>query len=372
MLAALLAGEGLAGIAELAAEEAGAPVAIVLPSRGVSASSAPGYDIDGLSRLAAAPAEPDRSLPIEAGEETIGWVLALDAAENGLPQLRVDIGEILRTTALAALADVAVTDARDEVATDLRGSLLEELRTGRADPAETMSRASRLGCDLSHGAVALVAEVRSARPRHVSALIAGEHEGALAEPLAAGEGERVYALLPARGEEAGARAEASAKAIVARLRAHGPAASSSYCGQPGELDRAIAEAELMLDMIARDDRVADQLTAEIGNGVYRLLFRAMATDPQEVQRFYEETVAPLVEHDREYRTDLLGTLETYLANDCNMNATARAVFAHRHTVAHRLTRIRELTELDPSVGEDRERLGLGIKAYRILAPTLQR
>ena len=30
------------------------------------------------------------------------------------------------------------------------------------------------------------------------------------------------------------------------------------------------------------------------------------------------------------------TLETYLANDCNMNATARAVYAHRHTVAHRL------------------------------------
>jgi sugar diacid utilization regulator len=55
-----------------------------------------------------------------------------------------------------------------------------------------------------------------------------------------------------------------------------------------------------------------------------------------------------------------------------MNATARAVFAHRHTVAHRLARVRELTKLDPSLGEDRERLGLGIKAYRIVAPTLPR
>jgi sugar diacid utilization regulator len=53
-----------------------------------------------------------------------------------------------------------------------------------------------------------------------------------------------------------------------------------------------------------------------------------------------------------------------------MNATARAVFAHRHTVAHRLGRIRELTRLDPATGEDRERLGLGLKAYRIVAPTL--
>ena len=98
----------------------------------------------------------------------------------------------------------------------------------------------------------------------------------------------------------------------------------------------------------------------------------MATDPEEVRRFYEETVEPLVAHDRQYRTDLLGTLEAYLGNDCNMNATARAVFAHRHTVAHRLGRIRELTGLDAAVGEDRERLGLGLKAYRIVAPTLPR
>ena len=53
-----------------------------------------------------------------------------------------------------------------------------------------------------------------------------------------------------------------------------------------------------------------------------------------------------------------------------MNATARAIFAHRHTVAYRLDRVRELTGLDPSLTEDRERLGLGTKAYRILAPTL--
>jgi DNA-binding PucR family transcriptional regulator len=54
--------------------------------------------------------------------------------------------------------------------------------------------------------------------------------------------------------------------------------------------------------------------------------------------------------------DLRSTLETYLANDCNMNATAREVDAHRHTVAHRLGRIRELTGLDPALG------------YRIVAP----
>jgi sugar diacid utilization regulator len=381
MLTALLAGEGLRGIAELAAEEAGAPIAIVLPARGLAAASAEDAPLDDLTREAAAlirgeegaPDDDRLAMPVEAGGETIGYAIALPSSPNGLPALSVDREEVLRTAALAALAEVAVADARDEVTADVRGSLLEDLRARRADAEETMSRAARLGCDLSRGAIALVAQVSSARPGHAAALITGEHPGAIAEPLPAGDGQRIYAILPARGgDDAAERTQASAKSIAGRLRAHGPAAFSSFCPDPTELDRAISEAELMLDVISRDDRVADQLTAEIGNGVYRLLFRAMATDPEEVRRFYEDTVKPLVEHDREYRTDLLATLETYLGHDCNMNATARAVFAHRHTVAHRLARVRELTGLDPSLGEDRERLGLGIKAYRIVAPTLPR
>jgi len=44
-----------------------------------------------------------------------------------------------------------------------------------------------------------------------------------------------------------------------------------------------------------------------------------------------------------------------------MNATASAIYAHRHTVAYRLERVKELTGLDPLLSEDRERLGLGLK-----------
>jgi sugar diacid utilization regulator len=41
-------------------------------------------------------------------------------------------------------------------------------------------------------------------------------------------------------------------------------------------------------------------------------------------------------------------------------------------VAYRLDRVKELTGLDPMQSEDRERLGLGLKAYRIIAPRLPR
>jgi hypothetical protein len=382
MIATLLEGGGLAGLAELAAAEAVAPVAIVIPVRGLAAASGDSIDLADLSARVGARAgdEPIAGVaceaPIVAGGERIGSALALSSEPNGLPQIEVDREEILRVAALASLTVLAVTDARDEVAGELRGTLLEELRAGSIDGAEITRRAARMGCELSRGAVAFVAEVPSARPRRAAALITGEHAGALAEALdhpngADPETTRIFALLPAReSEDPAGETVASARRISARLRSLGPSAFSSFCETPSELDRAIAEAELMLDVIGRDERMASQLGNGAGDGVYRLLFRAMASDPEEVRRFYAETVEPLVQHDREYRTDLLGTLESYLGNDCNMNATARAVYAHRHTVAHRLARIRELSGLDPAAGEDRERLGLGIKAYRIIEPTL--
>jgi DNA-binding PucR family transcriptional regulator len=94
----------------------------------------------------------------------------------------------------------------------------------------------------------------------------------------------------------------------------------------------------------------------------------LASHPEEVRTFYEITIGPVVRYDDQYRTDLLHTLQAYLEANCNMNATAAAIFAHRHTVAYRLERVRELTGLDPMLSEHRERLGLGIKIHRIIAP----
>ncbi len=98
----------------------------------------------------------------------------------------------------------------------------------------------------------------------------------------------------------------------------------------------------------------------------------LVSHPSEVRSFFEDTVAPIVRYDEQYATHLLSTLDSYLANNCNMNATAQAIHAHRHTVGYRLERVKELTALDPLRSEDRERLSLGLKAYRIVAPTLPR
>ena len=367
MLDAVLTGDGLAAVADLAADAAGGPDAVVVPRLGVAVASAGGdaalpavrrYVVEQKS----VPPEVVAEVPIASGDERIGGVVLL---HPGRPD--PEAVEFLHLAAVAALTEVAVEEAREEVEENVRGSFLESLREkpDGLDPADVVRRAGRLGCDLSNGAAVLCAELTSERPRHVVALIASEYPGALAQLV---EG-RVYALLPGADQAA---TVTSARTLATRLQRHGVVALSSFYGDPAELGRAIQEAELVLEVLQRGDGLGGPIQEDIGTGTYRLLFRVLASHPEEVRSFYEDTVAAIVRYDDQYRTDLVQTLEAYLEHNCNMNATAAAIYAHRHTVAYRLERVKELSGLDPMQTEDRERLGLGLKAYRIIAPGLPR
>jgi PucR family transcriptional regulator, purine catabolism regulatory protein len=378
MLDAVLTGEGLAAVADLAASAAGGPVAIVVPRLGVAVASAGGESSltavrryvgeQGRGRVVPVPAEIVAEVPIASGDERIGGVVLL---APGRPE--PEAVEFLHLAAVAALTEVAVEEAREEVEENVRGSFLEELRErpDGVDAADVVRRAGRLGCDLSAGAVVLCAELTSERPRHVVALIASEYAGALAQHIeGGGAAGRVYALLPAAGDQTATAT--AARSLAGRLQRHGVVALSSFYADPGELGRAIQEAELVLEVLQRGDGLGGPIQEDIGTGTYRLLFRVLASHPEEVRSFYEDTVAAIVRYDDQYRTDLVQTLEAYLEHNCNMNATAAAIYAHRHTVAYRLERVKELSGLDPMQTEDRERLGLGLKAYRIIAPGLPR
>ena len=92
----------------------------------------------------------------------------------------------------------------------------------------------------------------------------------------------------------------------------------------------------------------------------------MSEDPGELERFYAETIEPLAAYDEQYETELVATVEAYLDNDGNVAATAKQLFTHRHTIRYRLERVKELCGHDVSATEGREKLGLGLKAMRVL------
>jgi PucR C-terminal helix-turn-helix domain/GGDEF-like domain len=354
MVGAVLAGEGLERVAAIAARHVGAPVAVIVPRLGAPVEVWARYERYVGSRLAGGSPERPRDVvaevPVASGGRELGAVLMLG---RGSP----DAGEYLHVAAVAALTEVAVAEARDETEQSLRGSFLEELLTReQLDGPDVVRRAARLGCDLSGGAVGLCADPGDRAPGRVVATIAAELPGALAQQVNG----RVYALLPVTTEDA--------RKVAARLGRNAAVGLSSRYSSPADLRRALEEAELVLDVQAAGGDTA----ADVGDGTYRLLFRVLASHPEEVRSFYQDTIAPLVLYDDQYSTDLVGTLQAYLDQNCSMNATASTIHAHRHTVSYRLERIKELTGLDPTASEDRERLGLGLKAYRVIAPRLPR
>lgn len=371
MLEAVLGGGGLGEVAELAAEVAGAPVAIVVPRLDAAVCS-PGARADlaalrryvlerSRGRPVPVPSGVAGEAPIQSGGEMIGGVLLLGDPAGP------DSGEFLQIAALAALTEVAVQGGRAEAERTVRDAFFEELRSRRPPSAEeVVRRGARLGCDLRRGAVALCAELTTERPRHLAARVSGGHAGVLAHCLDTAGG-RVYALVPA-GEDPAATA-AVAQRVAEELRRAGTVGVSSFYAEPGELGRALGEAELVLDVLRRGEVPVGE---DLGSGAYRLLFRVFASHPDEVRSFYEDTVAPLVRYDESYGSELVMTLESFLEHNGATGAAASALFVHRHTIAYRLERVKELSGLDPALSEDRERLGLGLKAFRILSPRLPR
>jgi sugar diacid utilization regulator len=259
---------------------------------------------------------------------------------------------------------------------------------GRAvtDRGDILARASELGLDLSSGGAVIVVRAHHFAPTEIDwrgrVLAVADRAaratapGAIAAVLEAPAAEAgvVIVLLPL---SAGADVRRTAGVIARELGGalHGftfAVGHSRAAVDPVDLFRAGQEAVLAANVAeaapSGGDEAADPaaVLAFEDTGAYRLLLPAMSEDAAELQRFYAETIAPLVAYDEQYETDLVQTLETFLDADGNVAGTAQRLFTHRHTIRYRLERVRDLTGLDVSSTDGREKLGLGLKAMRVL------
>ena len=258
------------------------------------------------------------------------------------------------------------------------------MRRQVTDRGDIVARGGELGLDLAGGGAVVVVRahhyapadddwrgrVLSAAERAARSSAPGSLAALLEAP--AGDSPPVAVLLPAdRGGGRRAASPTRSRASCRRACTASPSRSATRawrstrststapatrrCWPPTSPRRARPRTAAGLAALAFED-----------TGAYRLLLPAMSEDPAELQRFYEETVAPLVAYDDQYETDLVQTLETFLDADGNVAGTAQRLFTHRHTVRYRLERVRDLTGLDVSSTDGRERLGLGLKAMRVL------
>jgi sugar diacid utilization regulator len=307
--------------------------------------------------------------------------LELKVAEASVGTLRMRSrgaapdGSVLRLVTTLIASEMERTRAPERASEQAAISFQQAALAGQIGGRDDLiARGREFGIDLEAGASVVVVRAHPRKPteenwraRLMALALRGARSaasGTIGSPTADEAGE-VVVLVPDVQGSVGPRASA---AILRELESGLPGFAfaigrSRHIADPLELPRARDEALLAANVVEGDPERAELSYGE--TGTYQLLLPHMR-DPAELRHFYEETVRPLAAYDEQYETDLLGTLSTFLECDANVNATAARLFTHRHTIRYRFERVRELTGLDVSSSDGREKLSLGLKAMRVL------
>ena len=76
-------------------------------------------------------------------------------------------------------------------------------------------------------------------------------------------------------------------------------------------------------------------------------------DMSQLSLFAAEVLGPLLDYDATHKVDLITTLSIYLSQHESLKQTARLLRLHVNTVAYRIQRVQQLTELDLADPEER-------------------
>lgn len=242
-----------------------------------------------------------------------------------------------------------------------RREFLADLLYGTdASPEDILRRAHAFGYDLSLGYVALVGLGPVEDARKEVAVAAGASIAAAygaADPIVLGRGDHTIALVPV---DASADIAAMPEKVVAELQGDwrfgvgGP--------EPGleGIRRAYLEAREALEI---------GLALGLPDAVFRfddlLLYHFLRIEPALVDRFVGQSLGPLLDYDARRRGELVKTLEAYFDADGSVKSAGEALFAHPHTVTYRLKQVERLTGWSLRAPEDKLRLHLALRAYRL-------
>jgi hypothetical protein len=318
--------------------------------------------------------------PVAVGEAILGYLAILEERE-ATPSEDVDLQVVQHAATVYALAMMRERMA-SEVAQQLRDELLEGLLQGRAqDEQVALERAVRLGYDprRAYRVLVLVADDPASREQRPESVTRRRHllEG-LAElfkrraPGSIGMARRddLVVLVPepdaatgsstGPGNGNGLTRRGSAPAELGRIAVQQAEAVAptwqvtvglgDVCLSATEIARSHEQARRAVETARRFGRRGDVVTFE-ELGLYRLLFHVK--DPSELRGFVDQVLGALLAYDQRHQAHLVLTLQTYLAHNGNLQATARELSLHVNSVAYRLQRVQTIAALNLELAEDR-------------------
>ena len=99
-------------------------------------------------------------------------------------------------------------------------------------------------------------------------------------------------------------------------------------------------------------------------GIYKLLHDF--GDNDKLKEYIPHEIGILMEYDQRKNSNLLGTLESFLANNQHLGDTAQALYVHPKTVTYRLGKIKELTEIELTDAEAAMQLNVGFRILKFI------
>lgn len=89
-------------------------------------------------------------------------------------------------------------------------------------------------------------------------------------------------------------------------------------------------------------------------------------DKQKMKDFYDLTLGPLVEADRESNGELLTTIEAYFQANGNLSEAAKLLFIHRNTFIYRLDKIKKILDVELNEPESNFNIQLALRIRNII------
>ncbi|MFE6254086.1 helix-turn-helix domain-containing protein [Agromyces sp. NPDC057865] len=328
---------------------------------GVSAAPLRLLQPDGEPSTTASTDDPEWSAtPIRSRGETLG-VIGIHDPDDSLSEddrFAVEFASEMIAVELAHHRNVAEVEIR------LGRDLADDLVAGpRA--VDAPARAEALQFDLSGAQRVVLVRWKSPTPNGVDIGAALRHE------LAA---MHVPALISRRSD--GMLAVVAGGQDLSELHRRLSTSVSSTQGTIGvggahvaeDLADSFAEAGRALRL-----RVESRRPYGVSNHDDLGLLRVLDTsgDGVELERFVNEWLGRLVEHDRDHRSELVRTLGAYLDSGGNYDRTADELMIHRSTLRYRLGRIRELIGSDFSDPDSRLNLHIAVRIQSALRDNLR-
>jgi purine catabolism regulator len=289
-----------------------------------------------------------------SGRRPRAWITAL--TEDGR------LGELMRLVVQQAVSIVGLELGRDGLASETERRLTRQIlldAQGDGDPDALAGRLQPFGIDGDVCVLIFEAAGGSFSERALQAALAAERLCAAVATQPIDDRELLCAIV-GPGDREPIEVAAAARAALGTDLGRAPRVATSRGAGTAQLPRAFREARWALrapggkGVASWRDLGPESLLLSIG-------------DPEVLSFYRDRVLGPIEAQEPVYATELLRSLETFIAQNGQWERAAKLLHCHRHTLRYRIEKIETLTGRDLALSTDRIEFWLALRARELIA-----